>query len=88
MPLGELATSRRVVGKRQVLRKMQLGQVEKIFLAKDAAEKHVMELLAEAGKRGISVEWCETMEMLGRAGAITRKASVAGILKENLENIE
>ncbi len=47
-----------------------------------------MELLAEAGKRGISVEWCETMEMLGRAGAITRKASVAGILKENFENIE
>jgi len=88
VPLGELATSRRVLGKRQVLRKMQLGQVEKIFLAKDAAEEHVMELLTEAGKRGVSVEWCETMEMLGRAGAIARKASVAGILKENLENIE
>ena len=88
MPLGELATSRRVVGKRQVLRKMQLGQVEKIFLAKDAAEEHVMELLTEAGKRGVSVDWCETMEMLGRAGASARKASVAGILKENLENIE
>ena len=88
MPLGELATSRRVVGKRQVLRKMQLGQVEKIFLAKDAAEEHVMELLTEAGKRGVSVELCVTMEMLGRAGAIARKASVAGILKENLENIE
>ena len=84
MPLSELASDQRVVGLRQVLRKIQLGQLQKLFLARDAAEERVMELLAEAERRGVTVEWCESMEVLGRASAISRKAAAAGIVKENL----
>ncbi len=88
MPLSELASARRVVGIHQVLRKIQLGQLQKLFLARDAAEERVMELLAEAERRNVAVEWCESMEMLGRASAISRKAAAAGLVKGNLENIE
>ncbi|MFA0888886.1 MAG: ribosomal L7Ae/L30e/S12e/Gadd45 family protein [Synergistales bacterium] len=88
MPLSELASGRRVVGVRQVLRKIKMGQLEKLFLARDVAEERVMELLEEAQRQNVAVEWCESMEMLGRAGAISRKATAAGLIKENLKNIE
>jgi large subunit ribosomal protein L7A len=88
VPLSELASSRRIVGHRQVLRKIQQGHLQKLFVAKDAEEGRIRDLLEEAGKRGIAVEWCETMEMLGRACAISRKAAVAGLARENLDNFE
>jgi large subunit ribosomal protein L7A len=88
VPLSELASGRRVVGVRQVLRKIKMGQLEKLFLARDVAEERVMELLEEAQRQNVAVEWCESMEMLGRAGAISRKATAAGLIKENLKNIE
>ncbi len=86
MPLNELASERRVVGIRQVLRKIQEGQLEKLFLARDASQDRVKELLDEAERRGLTVEWCESMEFLGRACAISRKAAAAGLARENLKN--
>ncbi len=88
MPLSELASGQRVVGVRQVLRKIRMGQLQKLFLARDATEERVMELLEEAGRQNVTVEWCESMEMLGRASAISRGATAAGLIKENLKNIE
>lgn len=88
VPLDELASDRRVVGVRQVFRKIRSGQLQKLFLARDAEEDRVKELLEEAGKRNLEVEWCESMEILGRACAISRKAAAAGLLGENEKNIE
>ena len=88
MPLNELASNRRVVGVRQVFRKMRSGQLQKLFLARDAEEERVKELLEEAERQNLELEWCETMEMLGRACAISRKAAAAGLLREKWKNIE
>lgn len=79
MPLCELATSRRIVGGRQVRRAIEDNVLVKIFVARDADPRLVAPLIEEAGRKSIPVEWVETMVLLGRASAIGRGASVAGI---------
>lgn len=79
MPLNELATSRRVVGERQVKRMLQAGRLGKLFVAADADPALVEPLEAEAEKQNIPVEKVPDMVRLGRACAITRGASAAGI---------
>lgn len=81
MPLNELAVPGRIAGERQVKRELQTGNLVKLFIAEDADPAMVGPLEAEARKKGIPVERVGDMVRLGRACAISRGASVAGIKK-------
>ncbi|HDQ92727.1 MAG TPA: 50S ribosomal protein L7ae [Synergistetes bacterium] len=80
MPLSELAVPNRVVGVRSVRKKLDAGKLTRLFLARDAHHSLVSDLASDAQKAGISVEWIESMAVLGRACAISRGAAAAGIL--------
>lgn len=82
MPLNELASTRRIAGINSVLRKLKAGETEKIFLSKEADRYLLAEIISEAERRGVPVEWAETSLQLGRACAVTRKTSAAALLKK------
>ncbi len=79
MPLCELASPLRVVGERQVRRAIESGGLDKLFIARDADSAFVNRVVQEADRRNVPTEFVDTMVLLGRACAISRGASVAGI---------
>ena len=79
LPLNELAVPNRVTGERQVRRMLKTGRLEKLFLAMDADSFVIKNLEEEAQRLNIPVEHVDSMLRLGRACAITRGASAAGI---------
>lgn len=81
MPLSELAVPNRVVGERQVRKALKDKNLEKLFVAEDANRKRIEPLIELAEESGIGVESVLSMQMLGRACAISRGASVAGVIK-------
>lgn len=81
MPLNELAVSNRVVGERQVRKALKEQALLKVFAAMDADSKRIDPLLELAKHAKVQVEMAPNREILGRACAISRGASIAGILK-------
>ncbi|MDI9371183.1 MAG: 50S ribosomal protein L7ae [Synergistaceae bacterium] len=79
MPLNELAVPNRLTGERQVRRALRAGRLVKLFIAEDADASVIRGLEEEALNANIPVERVESMVMLGRACAISRGASAAGI---------
>jgi len=79
LPLNELAVPNRVTGERQVRRTLKAGRLRKLFIAEDADPSLIGTLEEEARRQNIPVERVDSMLRLGRACAITRGASAAGI---------
>jgi large subunit ribosomal protein L7A len=77
--LNELAVPNRVTGERQVRRTLKAGRLRKLFIAEDADPSLIGTLEEEARRQNIPVERVDSMLRLGRACAITRGASAAGI---------
>ena len=82
MPLNELASSRRIAGINSVIRKLKADEAIKVFVSAEADVQLIAEILTEASKRGVPVEWAETSLQLGRACAVTRKTAAAALLKK------
>lgn len=81
MPLSELAVPNRVVGERQVRKALINGNIIKLFIAEDAVRFKVEPLIEIAVESKIEIEYAQSMQILGRACAISRGASVAGLAK-------
>jgi large subunit ribosomal protein L7A len=88
--LSELAVPERVVGEREVRRAMALNLLRKIFVAEDDAllqkqrrarggVKTFVDVIKAAELAGIEIEKVDSRVALGRACAIDRPASVAGL---------
>jgi large subunit ribosomal protein L7A len=82
VPLNELASTRRIAGVNSVLRKLKVDEASKVFISEEADAHLIAEILTEASKRGVPVEWAETSLQLGRACAVTRKTAAAALLKK------
>ena len=78
-PLNELAAPNRIAGERQVRRMLQEDRLLKLFVAADADPALVKRLEEEARLKNVPVERAESMIKLGRACAISRGASAAGL---------
>lgn len=85
MPLNELAVSSRLVGTKKLCRALKRGDVQKVFLARDADSALTAPLERQAVALGIPVEWVKTRQMLGRACCIDRPTAAAGIGVESPE---
>ena len=79
MPLNEFASQLRVVGEREVRRALRAKRLKKLFVARDGELERIKDVMSEAERQGISVEWADDKVRLGRACAISRSALVAGI---------
>ncbi|MDI9459539.1 ribosomal L7Ae/L30e/S12e/Gadd45 family protein [Candidatus Darwinibacter acetoxidans] len=76
-----LATARRVVGTKQTLKAIQAGQVDVVYLARDADEHVTGPVRRECVTHGIEIVEVDTMAELGRACSIEVGAAVASIMK-------
>ena len=59
MPLNELASRDRITGCNSVLRMLRAGKVSKIFLSREADPLVLAEIIKEAQKNAIPIEWTE-----------------------------
>ena len=82
MPLNELSSSPRTAGFNSVMRSLKRGEVIKIFLADDAAEKLAGEVRRASLETQTPVEIAEDSVKLGRACVVSHKTAVAAILKK------
>lgn len=82
MPLNELASESRIIGCNSVLRMLKASNVAKIFLSKEAEDIVLKEIISEAEKNSVPIEWADKSLQLGRACAITRKTAAAALLKK------
>lgn len=81
VPLNELASPERIVGEREVRRAILKGTLRKLFVAADADPIRAASLVKEAEAAGAEVERAESRLLLGRACAIDRSATAAGLLR-------
>ncbi len=72
---------KRVVGLKQVLRGVQEGIFEKIYIASDADEAIRLKVLNVCAQMGTQYEEVHTMAELGEACSIDVGAATAGVLK-------
>ena len=81
--MHRLAQSRaKTVGAKQTLKAVEKGQVEAVYIARDA-ERRVVEPVAGACRaRGIPVTEVESMRVLGRLCGIDVGCACASLLKD------
>ncbi len=81
--MQELADpDKRVVGTKQVLRHVQDGAVDKVYVASDADESIRLKIMRACEEGAVEVLESSTMHELGLACKIQVGAATAGVLKE------
>lgn len=80
--MEELRRARnKVVGSKQTLRHLARGDVVRLYVAQDAEERVVREVLERARAAGVEIVYVESMRELGRACGIHVGAAAAALLK-------
>lgn len=82
MPLSELAMGKRTAGINSVHAALRAGNALKVFLSKEAEPSLLGDIVREAERSGVPIEWAEGSLQLGRACAVSRKTAAAAILKK------
>jgi large subunit ribosomal protein L7A len=71
-----------VVGRRQVLKALRAGRLERLYVAADAAPAIAAELIGEALACGVAVDRSLDLARLGRAGGVEVGAAAVGVLRD------
>jgi len=79
MPERLRSARQRLVGAKQTLKAAESGRVEVIYVAKDAEQRVVAPIVAQAQRNGIEIVLVETMVDLGRMCGIEVGAAAAAI---------
>ncbi|NPV71767.1 MAG: 50S ribosomal protein L7Ae-like protein [Firmicutes bacterium] len=87
MPLEALRKAkRRTVGTKQTAKALERNVVEMVFVARDADERVIRDIVKRCGDSAVKVEYVDTMSALGKACGIEVGAASAAILKEEAES--
>lgn len=79
--LSKLNSGNKIVGTKQVKRALNLNNVEAVFIARDAENKVVDDIIGICNEKRIQVIYIETMKKLGDACGIDVNAATAALLK-------
>ncbi|NLK43045.1 MAG: 50S ribosomal protein L7ae-like protein [Tissierellia bacterium] len=79
--LSKLKTNSKIVGTKQVKRALNSGEVEAVFIAKDAESKITNEIAKICNDKQVQVIYVENMKELGSACGIDVNAATAALLK-------
>ncbi len=79
--MEELINSARhkVVGTKQTIKALENGEVEKVFIARDAEERIIRPVVSLCEENNIEPLYVETMSQLGKLCGIKVKAATAAI---------
>jgi large subunit ribosomal protein L7A len=78
---ASLDAGKKVVGTKQVKRALLNDKVEKVYIAKDADNRVTKDIIDICSKKGIEIEYVETMKKLGQQCNIDVSAASAALLK-------
>lgn len=78
---ASLDVGRKIVGTNQVKRALINDKVEKVYIAKDAENKVVEDIVDLCNEKGIEIIYVETMKKLGQQCNIDVSAASAALLK-------
>lgn len=82
MSLEQLKTARaRVIGTKQTAKAVEKGQATLVYIARDAEEFVIRDVLRACRERNIETLYVETMAALGKACGIEVGAATAAIIK-------
>jgi large subunit ribosomal protein L7A len=70
-----------IIGKKQTERSLQKDEVECIYIAKDADEDVVVDIIRICNDKNIEIIYVENMKELGEICNIDVKAAVAAVIK-------
>ncbi len=83
-----LSNSRnRVVGTKQTIKALEKGEVQKVFIARDAEDKVTRPVISLCEDNNIEPYYVESMQQLGKLSGIKVKAAVAAI-KDNTKEVD
>ncbi|HHY38395.1 MAG TPA: 50S ribosomal protein L7Ae-like protein [Clostridia bacterium] len=74
------AARRRTIGTKQTLKAVNAGRVKVVFVARDAQEHVVRDLISACEQKGVEIIYVDSMHKLGKACGIEVGASSAAIL--------
>ncbi len=79
--MDDLITSSRnkIVGTKQTIKALENGEVQKVYIARDADEKIVQPVISLCEAKNIELHYVESMQQLGKICGIKVKAAVAAI---------
>ncbi len=87
MPLARLKQARRkTVGSKQTAKAVAKGLAEVVFIAQDAEEHVVRDIIRACEERGIQLVYVNSMDELGKACGIEVGAASAAILKTETDS--
>ena len=78
--LHRLKTNSKVVGKKQTIKALEKGVVEVVYIAKDADERVVRQIIDLAKDQGLPVITVETMIELGKECNIEVRTATAATI--------
>jgi len=82
MSLERLKTARnRTIGTKQTVKAVEKGQAAMVFIAKDAEEFVVRDVIRLCGEKQVELVYVDTMAALGKACGIEVGAATAAIVK-------
>ncbi len=73
---------RRTVGTKQTIKALEKDMAQVVFVARDADERVVRDIMRLCSERAVAVEYVESMRALGKACGIDVGAASAAVLKE------
>ena len=79
--VSRLNVNNKVVGTKQVKRAIKNGEVETVYVARDADGKIIDEILIACDEKQIEIIYVDSMEKLGEACKIDVSAATAALLK-------
>ncbi len=83
MPLERLRLARtKTIGTKQTLKAVQKGQVKLVFVALDADEKVIRDVVRGCEEKSVPVERVESMAALGKACGIEVGAASAAVIED------
>ncbi len=69
-----------IVGTKQTLKQLEQGSVKTVFVAKDADDRVIGQVIELAKAKNVTVEFIETMKELGKKCNVEVKTAVAAII--------
>jgi len=78
--LEELRSSKKAIGLKQSIKALKSGTAKKLYIAKDAEDKIVKNVIELSNKNNITIVYVDSMKALGKACGISIGAAVVCIL--------
>ncbi|MDR3349859.1 MAG: ribosomal L7Ae/L30e/S12e/Gadd45 family protein [Acidaminococcales bacterium] len=82
MVSADFKAARKVAGVKQVVRAIEKGMAQKVFVAKDADRRVLKPLLELCGENGLAAETVDSMKELGRLCGIQVGAAAVAFLRD------